>query len=109
MMKTLILLLFASTPLLAQIPYSEKKAPLEVQKPNYDPSQLLPGSPYRILRPNDPDKQIEHQGHFNYQMPVKELSDDGYGMPIKKSISFDEMNADFYFNQKRSTISGFKK
>lgn len=108
-MKIVILMLLASSPILAQIPYSGKKIPLKTIEPTYDPSQLLPKSSYRILRTTKPDNQVDSQNQFNYKMPVKELSNDGYGMPFKKAISFDEMNADFYFDQKRTTISDIKK
>lgn len=115
-MKTLLLLIFISGPLLSQPPYSQDLKPylsdkdklkLDVQKPNPDVKPFnqrfrAPENPSRFFLPFTPNFSDE------YNMPVKKVSAEGMAMPIKTLKSGNKMNADFYFQQKRSTISDKK-
>ncbi|MFT6205641.1 MAG: hypothetical protein ACI9V1_002132 [Spirosomataceae bacterium] len=100
-MKAVLLLLFASCSAFSQIPHSGEKSDLQLVVPKFHGSQLLPGSLYKVLEMPEVTQPTENERPFNYQMPVKEVTSDGYAMPIKKVIPFDEMNTDFYFDKKR--------
>lgn len=110
-MKTLLLVLFASYSAFSQIPRSGDKADLKLDKDRFYSTEILPGSPYKVVKipekastPEDKDNRL-----FNYQMPVKKVNSTGYAMPFKEVISFDEMNTDFYFKQRQITIDDTKK
>ncbi len=123
-MKTLLMILIASSAAFSQIQVSGEETPPKSGNDDLKNSFLirreyLPA----ISKPLTSEKKIDATGAYqysavrkiskdvspeNYNMPVKKVSLENYSMPIKHGVSFDEMNADVYFKQKSTTISDKK-
>jgi hypothetical protein len=108
-MKTLLLMLLASCSLLAQIPHSGEKTNLIIKDQGLLESLILPRSPYRMAE--TPNKIIVSatRKHHEYKVPVKKLSSEYYDMPIENIVSYDKMNAAFYFKQIRVSNQATEK
>lgn len=119
-MKTLLLILLASSAAFSQIPLSGEKKQPKIGNDELKNDFLLPQNQFQpIPKPLKSKKEVGTMGTYDYNavrkipqdispeyydMPIKKVSPDNYSMPIKNVGSFDEMNADFYFEHKRTTI-----
>lgn len=130
-MKSLLVILLASCSAFSQIPHSGAKKDLKLDKEMFYTTENFLGSPYKISKipenalpskkgndlhynynmphPDKPDEPIKEVDPNGYNMPSKKLNSEGYTMPFKKVISFDEMNADFYFKERQIPINDTKK
>lgn len=123
-MKTLLIIFLASSAGFSRIPLSGEKTQPKIGNDELRNSFVLPKNqfqpvpkPLRSMNKNDSLGTYDYNAIRKipedispefYDMPIKKVSPENYSMPIKNVGSLDEMNADFYFQQKRITISDKK-
>lgn len=124
-MKTLLLILLVTSAAFSQIQLSGEKKQPKIGRGELKNDFLLPQNRFQpIPKPLRSKKEVRTVGTYDYNavrkipqdiapeyydMPIKKVSPENYSMPIKNVDSIDEMNADFYFQQKRITISDKKE
>lgn len=105
-MKTLLLILFASVSAFSQIPLSGEREESKFERKELDKTFLLPNNQFQLPSERVNKSESDTLTRFrNLQMPIYKTTTEQAPMPILGLQSFDQMNADSYFKQKRTTIA----